>query len=824
MARRSFAFAYTGSLQTVTVSADYDGGFDFDVAGAAGSAGGTRDAGLGPQSAGGKGGRVTGAYTPGIGDVIDVYVGGGGGAATGTPTAGGYGYHNGGTGGATTNAGAQSAPGGGGGGASAAYDTTLSQLIALAGGGGGAGGGAYNGNAAGGTGGYGGAIPTGGAVGGGASFGHGGAGDGAGGAAGGSGTAGGGASGGVGGAGGHGSTGGPDGAGGGGGGGGSVIAGSTSGGGGGGGGGNNSPGGGGAGGTSTAGPVGVTSPTFFSNYQSGNGAVTLSWLVAPVATPSAPTGTVTTTSSPTLTAAYTSVDGYAQQSYQVVVYVTPGGGFPAGFNPATGYYPGDGGTALTALWNSGVVYSSGPGVSITPTTSSGTPFTIPNGNMTAFFQFTDAAGANSVGSTWATSTWVQATPGPTAPGVTVVASQTTARATLTIVDTSPPASGTLGLTYWHVQRSPDGVNWSEILNGAWVGNPGNLLSPEDASFEGSIGNMSWTRTGGSGTGAYTGSHTRQGSAALSEAGSATAWKLTSQQYAVEGGLPYAAMLGVYGTSTTTSVVFVLNWYAADGVTLVSAATLQMSSVTASWDVLSGVAYAPSNAAFVALQAQVAGTNQALDFDGNGLWQAATVPAWSIGGGTVTFADRGAPREQNVYYQVQGVFYAGGNSLAGAWSTTVETYIYHDGNDWLFSATNPALDGVINYTGPNIGSTSHEDQQAYYPEGRADPVVFHGTIHDDQFVTGVGSTMLTFQFAEDSAWETFTAIRALQQPCLLKTVYGDTAGAVQFWLVIGPDVATTLYGGGSHQASGTARGSQIRTVMTAAYVCAEPVSL
>lgn len=817
MARRSFTFSFTGGLQTVTVSTDFDGGFQFDIRGGGGGQGYN---GLSPFSTPGKGGRVTGTYVPAkAGDTIDVYVPGQGGTSGTGPVAGGYGYHAGGTGGSVGGA-----DGGGGGGGGAVLDGAI--LLAVAGGGGGGGGapgtiGGFSGfTTSYGFGGAGGATAGNGAVGqmsnagtapgggkGGTATTDGAAGS-AGLQAGGNGGAGTVGAGGVGGNGGSGSTA-TAGGGAGGGGGGGLF-----GGGGGGGGGSSDSGGGGGGGCSVA-PA-ATTASFFDKYQSGAGSAIVSWLVAPIATPSAPTGTISTTSTPLMTAAYSSVDGLAQQSYQVAVYATPGGGFPAGFNPGTGYYPGDGGIPLVAIWNSGVVYSSGPGVSIVP------GVTIPNGNMTAWFQFTDAAGADSIGSAWASSAWVQATPGPTAPTLTVVPSQATARATLTIVDTSPPASGTLGLTYYHIQRSVDGVNWAEILGGSWVQNPGNLLSPDDASFEGSIGNMSWVRTGGTGSASYSASQALQGSHSLSEAGNAAAWQLTSQQYAVQASAQYAAMLGVRASSTTTAVALLLNWYADDGVTLISTTVLSSGSATSGgWTVLSGVTFSPANAAYVTLGASVSSGGGALFFDGNGLWEAAVVPAWSIGGGSVMFADRAAPREVDVFYRVQGVFAAGGNVLTGAWSTTAETYILHDGNDWLFSASDPALDGVVNYTGPNIGSTSHEDQQAYYPEGRADPVVFHGTIHDDQFVTGIGSTMFTFQFADDAQWQTFTAIRALQEPCLLKTVYGDAAGAVQFWMVIGPDVSTTMYGGGSHQASGTGRGPQIRTVMCATYVCAEP---
>ncbi|MGH9095728.1 MAG: hypothetical protein ACRDXE_11250, partial [Acidimicrobiales bacterium] len=192
------------------------------------------------------------------------------------------------------------------------------------------------------------------------------------------------------------------------------------------------------------------------------------------------------------------------------------------------------------------------------------------------------------------------------------------------------------------------------------------------------------------------------------------------------------------------------------------------------------------------------------------------------GSPITLYDRFAPREVRLWYRAQAVGISSGLTLAGTWgATSAPVVIANDGNDWLISARDATLDGIVTYQGPTLAATSHEDQYQYFPEGRADAVVFAGTIHLEAFISGIGSSIITWAFANDAAHDRWVKIRERQEPCLLKSVFGDADGLEQYWIRIGPDVATTRQGGGDRAAAGTARGTQIRTIQAAAFQTAEP---
>lgn len=416
---------------------------------------------------GGLGGQVTGTANPSIGDVLSVVVGTMGPTYGANPSASGPGAQNPGAGlggiGGNDPAVIEGYPGGGGGGASALWNLPAGQsvatLLAIAGGGGGGGAGEASTPNLGGSGGYGGTNPSAGLTGtlnnGGLLFSPGVGGGPASLTAG--GTAGpaanqGGNAGSNGGAGANGGNGGPgftvgD-TGGGGGGGGGWFAGA-----GGGGGGAVSAGGGGGGGISYA--PGAATSVFRDNAVAGVGLIVVTYLTAPVVAVAAPTGTVTDTSEPLIGFTYTSAESAPMQSYRIVVFSEPGTGWPAGLD-GTGNYTGSV-IPLVPVYDSGVVYAANP-----PLTPASSP--LPNGDLRAYVQATDSAGADSLPSAWADTEWTQNAPGPNAPTVVLNPTPTHARVGFTV--TPAPGLTTTSIT---IQRSLDGGDtWQSVAGGTAI--------------------------------------------------------------------------------------------------------------------------------------------------------------------------------------------------------------------------------------------------------------------------------------------------------------------------------------------------------------------
>lgn len=822
MARHSVTYDHTssGSAQTLVIPSTYLGGFQFDIAGGQGGYDYVSSSGYSGIA---QAGRVTGTYNPNVGDTLHIYVGAAGGVSGGlgsgsTGGAGGWGYHSGGAGGTTPVGSGFAADGGaGGGGSSAVVDG--STLIAEAGGGGGTGG--QGGNTGApfdmGTGGGGGAVPGSGTQGSGnaspggagaaatpAAGGAGGAAgvssaNGAAGSAGGAGTS---TVGGAGGAGGSGNAsfygGGPGGGGGGG---------TFGGGGGGGAGGGTLSSGAGAGGGLSSAPA-ATSSAFFDASVVGLSAskVTVSWLTQPTATATAPTGTVTNTGTPTLAANYSSADSASQQAYRVMVYRQSDIAGAGGVTNAQGPNPPN--PAPAPLYDSGTVFSGGPGVSI----PSGP---LPNGALVAYFCFEDSAGSDSEWSQWASTTWTQSAPVPHNPVATV---------------TPQPAQAQVQVTTY----APD-----------------NLESLDDSDLENTIG--TWAAVANCAV-ARTNAQAQHGSWSLSltstAAGNMSA--RTAGKYKVTAGARYVGMVSFRSAVSARSCQAQIQWYDATGAALSVSTGGAVADTTTGWTQATVTANAPAGAAsadiFPLVQATGAGSEVHYVDEAGIFYAPAGTPVWVQGGvyptsyvvqrsldggatwttcqggaaiasngGLVTFIDIGAPREQPISYQVQSVAL----NVSSAWTAAGPTYLSSDGNDWLFSASSRALSTKITYQGPNLSALSNEDLQVYYPEGRQDAVVFHGTIHYEEFVSGMGSQLLTFAFPNDAAWNTFKAMRAAQLPLLLKTVYGDT-GREQFWIVLGSPAGTVRYGGGDKALAGSGLTQQIRTVQIPAYVVKEPV--
>lgn len=458
MARHTGTYPYIGESQTVAIPSDYAGGFTFDIRS---PSGGGADA---PSGFGGLGGRVTGKAAPVIADTLTLYVAGLDEAI--------FGYT---LGGATVSGGDGSIAWTGGRGGNSSALLLNGTLVAVAGAGGGGGGGAGGGSAGGNGGqfpGYGypghpAAFGTVGAVGSPGTVGSGGAGAGGGGN-------GAGGSGGVGGLGGAGSAAAPYG-----GSGGSGGAGAS----GGGGGGGSGPytqvslgisitspaaGSGGGGGTSAAGAAATLPVTFIDGVVPGAGSIILTWLVAPVATVTAPTGTITATSTPAISFTYASSESTPMQSFRIVVFSKPGSSWPAGLD-GTGNYSGSL-TPLIPIYDTGTVYAAAlpPGITIGSSSTATLPVPLPNGDLRAYVTEMDSAGVDSTSSGWVFTEWTQNVAGPGAPTVVVTPDAVHARIQFAIT----PASG-LASSVIKIERSLDGgTTYTTIAGGAAIPVPG----------------------------------------------------------------------------------------------------------------------------------------------------------------------------------------------------------------------------------------------------------------------------------------------------------------------------------------------------------------
>jgi hypothetical protein len=178
-------------------------------------------------------------------------------------------------------------------------------------------------------------------------------------------------------------------------------------------------------------------------------------------------------------------------------------------------------------------------------------------------------------------------------------------------------------------------------------------------------------------------------------------------------------------------------------------------------------------------------------------------------------DRSAPRRQAVMYRARQSHYAGSGAAWGdttftsEWATSLLTTLEADGNSWLQPASGRAADLAVLHAGVSFSATSDEATTALYPEGRATPLIVSGDLH----VENPDEIVLTFQ--NDAEWHAFEAIHALQEPVLLRTLYGE-GPLEQWWVRIGPQVKTERIGGYSKMSR-----AQLRRASFAAWQVPEP---
>jgi hypothetical protein len=175
----------------------------------------------------------------------------------------------------------------------------------------------------------------------------------------------------------------------------------------------------------------------------------------PVATATAPTGTVTATTRPTVTWNYSDPEGDPQEAFEVRVYTPPAGGW-------TSASPGGGGTLV---WSSGVVLSE-------PARSRPVGVDLANGEHRAYVRARQSWPTNDHWSLWTHVTWQQAAQAPTPPTLAVVVDADGGFVRATVQATNGNSTPTDSI---RVQHSHDGgITWRTVRGGGAVPSGGHV--------------------------------------------------------------------------------------------------------------------------------------------------------------------------------------------------------------------------------------------------------------------------------------------------------------------------------------------------------------
>lgn len=301
----------------------------------------------------------------------------------------------------------------------------------------------------------------------------------------------------------------------------------------------------------------------------------------PTATITAPSGTI---SSPTPLVTWSEVlgSGDVQTAFRVVIYTLAVTG-QAGFSPGV----------TTPTVDSGVV------------SSAATSWQVPSGSAlgqaqwVVYVQITETGAINS---TWSSSSFTVAFDPPAAPSLSA-------------------ALGTSGA----------GVPIITLTATAHD----NLLSYNDASFEGGIGD--WT-PGANATLAQSTAQALDGTDSMSITAAATAGPFTlspstSGQFAVNTGQQHQAMASLRANSTGRSWTLGIQWKNSSGAVLSTTTGSAVTDTTTGWTQVTVAGTAPANAvkADLILTGTAIANSEVHYVDKVGLFQASSLPAWSRGG-------------------------------------------------------------------------------------------------------------------------------------------------------------------------------------------------
>lgn len=500
---------------------------------------------------------------------------------------------------------------------------------------------------------------------------------------------------------------------------------------------------------------------------------------APVATPAAPVGTVTTTSQPTVTWAYSDPEADPQERYKIRVFSAAqygAGGFNAATSPAT--------------WESGEVFSAATSATVTAPLPNNTTYR-------AYVSVADVGSGGRYGAySYGTAQFTIQIEPPAVPDLAAAADNTLARVSLALASHN------------------------------------NILSANQSSLETDI--IGWAATTNV-TIAVSATQAAHGVNSL-RLSSVAAGTMTAQTSGATNGFPvlpgvsYVARASFHkGVATARQVRIDISWYTAAGA-LVSTSTGTSSLEGAAWTEVTVTATAPPTAALGSVVANVVATGGALELhyvDKIGIAPAPSA-AWSIGGfiwnvglvgtgvfvversvdagttwayvrgadqtstapiptsQTATFYDYELPRGVPALYRARIQGTTGGNAVSSASSANQAATLASTGW-WLKDPLAPGLNMQLDVA--RLGYRRKKPQQVYEPLGAASSLV----VHDG--VRGIAGAVEVYSKSK-ARHDKLEAILATGRTLFLEDVLGRVwyvqVGDAMDWslVVAAPDVGET----------------------------------
>jgi hypothetical protein len=478
---------------------------------------------------------------------------------------------------------------------------------------------------------------------------------------------------------------------------------------------------------------------------------------APTATPTFPTGVVTTTTRPVYTGTLSDPDGDTIERLRIKLFSGSG----AVGDPET--------EVARLLWDSGEMFTS--------SFSSHGPYV-----LAASASYVWAAKAADAGSNGSYGGWTQQgfstniTPPP------IPTASTSTDVDTASIDVLPVAgSGGASTEFFRLERSDDsGVTFSPVI-GATEVQRGNV-SDNDSSVETSVGN--WIVLAGassplvrSNAQAFAGSWSLLMTAT---GGGNPAIIILNTAISVTPGTVYEFKARLRAATSSGSVTLVVGWYDANLLPVHSDTSASVTVPSGGWTTLTQEFRAPLDALFYQIllvwTAPAAASGHYVDLvEVNPRIRDYFVPRlaradvtnpirYRLAAGHVLALDPGPPVTITEY-------------VLGPWLALTPTPVVNDCRTWLKHPYDPSLNTVVN-DDPDLESSSNEDMAVHGAAGRSDWAVFRGTVRLEQGKVGL-------QVVGDAAWVIFEALRQAQVPVLLQTVYGDTV-LEQMWIVLGPE--------------------------------------
>ena len=468
----------------------------------------------------------------------------------------------------------------------------------------------------------------------------------------------------------------------------------------------------------------------------------------PTVSVTAPTGTVSDTSRPTVTWDYTDADDDAQSVYEVNVFTAAQYG-ASGFDPAVS----------VPEWGSGQVTSADSGVTVPVDLETGVTYR-------AYVRVGHALGSSSFLSAWAFSQFAMGYAAPPAPALDVAYSPTVNGVYVTATGRTNYLS------------DDDAVFTASV--GSWVAVEATTPSRETGTFEVGVASLGLTSTSGATMKARTGRYA-----------------VATDGQAVSGIADFRA--DAVGRSCRAS----LYWYnSADGLLSVSEGTL-VSDASTGWVTASVAAVPPAGAVTAALGVEVQSpASSEVHYVDKAALHPGPTPTWGPGGlyenqtilvqrsndngvtwSEVSQFDAGEPNqvaqsddytarrnETNVYRSRTVGVATTQEVLSSAWSSDAAAYVTNDGG-WWFKALGskkpeclypPMSIGNVTVRGP-VQFTVDQSVGVFKPLGRGSAVVVSGETYGAE-----GSYTLLFTgepewVAAQDILFTFTGDVCIQDP-------------------------------------------------------------